>query len=66
MLENQCAGLCEEGCCETFGKRKNTQATGECNFTLSESLTTFLGQGSSNPAHGKPFGNYTDLKRQVS
>ena len=28
----QCAGLCDEGCCETFGKRKNTPATGECNL----------------------------------
>jgi hypothetical protein len=26
-----------EGCRETFGKRKNTRAAGECIFTLSES-----------------------------
>ena len=28
------------GCCEIFGKRKNTQAAGECIFTLSENRGT--------------------------
>jgi hypothetical protein len=39
------AGLrdpCTEGCRETFGKRKNTRAAGECIFTLSESRAKFL------------------------
>jgi hypothetical protein len=31
-----------EGCRETFGKRKNTRAAGECIFTLSESRAKFL------------------------
>jgi hypothetical protein len=39
-----------EGCRETFGKRKNTRAAGECIFTLSESRATSQVHGSRYPA----------------
>ena len=39
-----------EGCPETFGKRKNTRAAGECIFTLSESWATSQVHGSRYPA----------------
>jgi hypothetical protein len=35
-----------EGCRETFGKRKNTRAAGECIFTLSESRAASQVHGS--------------------
>ena len=35
-----------EGCRETFGKRKNTRAAGECIFTFSESRATSQVHGS--------------------
>jgi hypothetical protein len=43
------AGLrdpCTRECRETFGKRKNTRAAGECIFTLSESRATSQVHGS--------------------
>jgi hypothetical protein len=39
-----------EGCRETFGKRKNTRAAGECIFTLSVSQATSQVRGSRYPA----------------
>jgi hypothetical protein len=39
-----------EGCRETFGKRKNTRAAGECIFPLSESRATSQVHGSRYPA----------------
>jgi hypothetical protein len=53
------AGLrdpCTRGCRETFGKRKNTRAAGECIFTLSESRATSQVQDHA-ILLGKPFGN---------
>ena len=38
------------GCCESFGKRKNTRAAGECIFTLFESRATTQVHGSRYPA----------------
>ena len=46
-----------EGWRETFGKRKNTRAAGECIFTLSESQATSQVHGSRYILLGKPFGN---------
>jgi hypothetical protein len=45
-----------EGCRETFGKRKNTRAAGECIFTLSESRATPKCMDHE-ILLGKPFGN---------
>jgi hypothetical protein len=39
-----------EGCRETFGKRNNPRAAGECIFTLSESRATSQVHGSRYPA----------------
>ena len=43
------AGL-RDPCRETFGKRKNTRAAGECIFPLSESRATSQVHGSRYPA----------------
>ena len=45
-----------EGCRETFEKRKNTRAAGECIFTLSESRATSQMHGHA-ILLGKPFGS---------